>query len=692
MTDRQRLLVYGAILVLVAVLVFVPAVSGPWIYDDQLLIRDNAYAHTLTWWPRWWMTDFWNIGGEVLPRNAYWRPLVSTSYGIDWQLGGGSPLMFHVTNLLLHAGVAALTFVTLRRWIGSAWPAFVAALLFVVHPTKAESVAWISGRTDVICMLALLVTADGIARRLRRQPGGIALEVFGTLIAYTSKEQAIVLPVFAAVEAWVIAERGAIDWPMLVRMLRTAAPQIAAAVLYLVLRHFLMPIAAPSVGAGIPVGDHIQAVSESMGRFVALTVVPHDLSIQQGLIHISAGKPVHSVGYIVLGALAFVSLVGAAFAFRKRQPFVTIGIGFFLFTIAPTSNIIHTQLETLVSERFLYLPLLGIAYVAGVAIARTQRRWPAYMVLAIALVFSVQSFDRSRDYADEDVFWARERELHPTSPTAQRNAINHALRERHYRAALARTLELTRNDVDYQDVSVALQVAGLVANLTPDHDRATLTAIDQFCQDLLAAKSPAATLTTGAVSFTIPTTTTAFRRYLEIYKTRIIALRAQLQSRLGNNAEAVELAKTALGQCPRCADIVTSGALTIARAGYYDDALELLAESEGHIPVEPLSAMRNMIEKAQAAHEQAAQASGPASIQAHAAELAALELWGRAFDVLAPHEADIMRAPKFARGFAELAVRAGEPIAARRVLAGALSPGEIDQLVAQWSSVMGWTQ
>ena len=692
MTERQRTLAYGVVLVLVAVAAFTPALRGPWIYDDQLLIRDNAYAHSMAWWPRWWVTDFWNVGGELLPRNAYWRPLISTSYAIDWQLGGGSPVMFHVTNLLLHAGVAVLTFVTLRRWIGAAWPAFLAALLFLVHPTKAESVAWISGRTDVVCMLALLVTTHGIARRLRGQPGGIVLEVFGTLIAYASKEQAIVLPVFAAIEAWVLAGRGPIDRASLIRMVRTASPQIAVAFAYLVLRHFLMPIAAQNLGAGIPFGDHVQAVLESMGRFVALTVAPHDLSIQQGLIHVAAGKPVHSIGYIVLGAFALVGLIGVAVVSRRRAPFVTVGIAFFLFTVAPTSNIIHTQLETLISERFLYLPLFGFAYLVGAAIAGTRRRWPSYVALAVALVLAALSFDRSRDYADEDVFWARERELHPTSPTAQRNAINQARRERHYRTALARTLELTRNDVDYQDVAVALQVASLVSNLTPDHDRTTLVLIDQFCQDLLAAKAPAATLTAGPVSFTIPTTTKAFKKYLDVYGTRIIAMRAQLQSRLGNDAQALDLIKDALGRCPRCTDVVTTGALTIARAGDYDDALELLEESEGRVPAEPLAAMHTMIEKAQAAHEQAASSTGPASIQAHAAELAALELWGRAFDVLAPHEAEIMLAPTFAKGFGELAVRAGEPAVARRVLANVLPPAQIDQQISQWSAVMGWTE
>src|SRR6185436_6581678 len=119
----------------------------------------------------------------------------------------GTPAWFHIMNLVWHGVVGGLAFLVLRRWLGAHWPALVGALLFVVHPTKAESVAWISGRTDVICMIAVLLASQGIARRLRGERGGLLLEFAGTLLAYTTKEQAIVLPAFAAIEAWVASGR-----------------------------------------------------------------------------------------------------------------------------------------------------------------------------------------------------------------------------------------------------------------------------------------------------------------------------------------------------------------------------------------------------------------------------------------------------------------------------------------------------
>jgi hypothetical protein len=237
--------------------VFVPAVTGGWIFDDHALIERNPYIHSFHDWPRWFVTDFWNVSEEVLQfggRILYWRPAISASYALDWQLGGGSPVMFHATNLVLQAAVSALAFLTLRRWTGTLWPALGAALLFAVHPTKAESVAWIAGRTDVACMLAVLIASAGIARRLGGKHGGIALEAAGTIAAYLTKEQAIVLPCFAAVEIWVALDRPALDRAALVRMVRGALPQAAIAVGYLVVRTFVLPIRPAAQSSVVTLG------------------------------------------------------------------------------------------------------------------------------------------------------------------------------------------------------------------------------------------------------------------------------------------------------------------------------------------------------------------------------------------------------------------------------------------------------
>src|SRR5690606_18147798 len=100
----------------------------------------------------------------------------------------GHPGGFHVTNLALHGVVACLVFLTLRRWSGREGAALVASLVWAWHPTKTEAVVWISGRTDLLCTMGLLVAVLGAGRRFRGERFALPLEALGVALAFSSKE------------------------------------------------------------------------------------------------------------------------------------------------------------------------------------------------------------------------------------------------------------------------------------------------------------------------------------------------------------------------------------------------------------------------------------------------------------------------------------------------------------------------
>jgi hypothetical protein len=676
----------------VGVLAFLPAITGGWIYDDRPLIADNPYVHSFAEWPRWFVTDFWNVKAELvhfLPRILYWRPGVSASYALDWSIGGGSPLMFHITNCVLEAFACGLAYLVLRRWIGATLPAVAAAVLFVVHPTKAESVAWIAGRTDILCMIAVLVASTGFARRRAGKHGGIALEVGGTIAAYLCKEQAIVLPCFVAIEAWVALDRPALDLGVAKRLVRAAIPQAAVAIGYLAVRAVVMPIAVSEDVGRVPIVDHALAVLETLGRFFALSVAPHELSIQQGLVHTEHHALVHSPAYIAIGLASTVVLVALAWLLRRRQPMIALGIALYFVTLLPTSNVIYTNMATLISERFLYLPLFGLTFAVGGVLAaatgRTRGRLFALAIIAAGLLTAI-SLGRSADYQDEDAFWYRELTLHPDSRIARTEAFENYLRRHRYYDALALWQEHSPYDIAYDDpLLVAEHVATVMARLVPDHRANDLEQIDRFCDDVLARRP--AKLALLGVSFQIDPIRSD--KAFATSQQQLLVLRSDLQSRLGHDDAAIELARQGAELCPTCFSLLQPLSLALARAGRYDDALAVLG-TDVHAPEKDLAKAREQIDAAHALAEQAASATGPAALQERASELAKLDLWGRAFDVLAPYEAEIAKAPKFAEGFAELAVRTGEPEVARRVLAATKSPAEASALIAGWTAEMGW--
>ncbi len=699
---KVRPAVLAAAAAIIAAVVFLPAIAGPWIYDDRPLIAENPYVHSLSWWPRWFVTDFWDVNEALIrfgARIVYWRPAVTASYAFDWQIGGGSPAWFHATNLAYHAGVAALSFVLLRRWIGSSLAAFAAAVLFVVHPTKAESVAWIAGRTDVLCMIAILVATLGIARRLEGRRWGLLLEITGTLAAYLCKEQAIVLPVFAGAQAWVSAGRPAIDLAAVRRIIRIALPQTAVAMGYLVIRASVLPIEATQIARPLGFGDHAQAVLETMGRFVALTFAPHALSVQHGLVHFQNGHMLHSTSYVVVGAIGTVALIAAAVLARKRFPAATIGIAIYLLTLLPTSNLRYTEMQTLVSERFLYLPIFGLCFLVGAVLASVKGSWARagyVLVAACSLMSAASALSRAADFTDEGQFWAREQRLHWDSREALTYQLRVAHQEKRFESELQLLLELKQvfdrwDPITADDVRLAYQLGETLSRLTPDADAATLGKIDQFYRDMLDPVKHTAELSVRGVHLAIATKDEAYARKLDLFRARTLSMRADLQGRLGNHDAAMELADQAQLLCRTCVTVFAKAALAYARAGHYDVATRIIDDVVGAVPSETVTQIREILDKAQHARKMADATRGPEHLQARAYELAALELWGDAYAVLAPHKEAIKKAPRFATGFAELAFRAGHPDVARDVLAAVVPSSQIDDLLAEWARRMGWS-
>ena len=99
---------------------------------------------------------------------ANWHPLTWISLMLDCSLYGLNPARLHLTNVLLHAATVVLLFLVLRAITGRLWPSALVAVLFAVHPLRAESVAWVTERKDVLSGLFFVLTLGAYASYARR--------------------------------------------------------------------------------------------------------------------------------------------------------------------------------------------------------------------------------------------------------------------------------------------------------------------------------------------------------------------------------------------------------------------------------------------------------------------------------------------------------------------------------------------
>ena len=110
--------------------------------------------------------------GFTHAQTSNWIPLTTLSHMLDCQLFGLSAGAHHLVNVLWHAANAVLLFLVLRQLTGRLWPSAFVAVVFAIHPLRAESVAWISERKDVLSGFFFLLAVGAYARQARKPSAG----------------------------------------------------------------------------------------------------------------------------------------------------------------------------------------------------------------------------------------------------------------------------------------------------------------------------------------------------------------------------------------------------------------------------------------------------------------------------------------------------------------------------------------
>ena len=187
----NRPIVAGAVLFAITLLAYLPAFHGGFLLDDDLLLTANPLIKSPIGWLQFWHT---NTTPDYLP-------LMSDSFWLEWRLWGLNPSGYHATNILLHAVSAILFWLLLRRLrVPGAW---LAALIFAIHPVNVRSVAWIAERKNTLSMvfyLASLIAFEKWDDGRRRQAYWLSLVLF--VAGLLSKSSTVVLPAVLLILTW----------------------------------------------------------------------------------------------------------------------------------------------------------------------------------------------------------------------------------------------------------------------------------------------------------------------------------------------------------------------------------------------------------------------------------------------------------------------------------------------------------
>jgi hypothetical protein len=398
-----------ALVLLAAILPYLPAVRGEFLRDDVPYVLHNAVVVM----DRPWSDLFTQSLPPHSPLGLY-RPLTTLTFRLDRLVGGTQPLVYHLSSIALHALACVLLLFLLRR-LGLPQPwAALAAALFAVHPSHVEPVCSISARSELLAFIAVLgalfqVTA-GRPGRLGAAGGFVA-----ALAACLAKESGIIVLPLAALVVLLpgpaLEHRAARLIPVAlgcasavtIKWLTTGAIGLARAVQ-------AFPLLGP--------GERALLAVRLLGfDYPAMVLWPGALRHEDPLLYAEPllGAPL-AAGVVVVtaGALA------AWRAVARRSRWVVFVLFWFVAALLPYLHLFTSIGETTAS-RFLFAASVAPAVGAAVLARHLAGARPARGAIVLAgIVFAAAACStwRARDYRSEAALWQAELGRHADSPYA----------------------------------------------------------------------------------------------------------------------------------------------------------------------------------------------------------------------------------------------------------------------------------
>ena len=415
----HRLWLLTGLLLLLTVVLYWPSLHHGFVsYDDTDYVTKNPHVATgLSL-----VNMRWALSSGYA---ANWHPITWLSHMLDVQLFGLTPSGHHLTSLVLHAMNASLLFAWLRRLTGATWRSLCVAVLFVVHPLRVESVAWVAERKDLLSGLFGFLSLMAYTRYAR----GLAME----------SSSAFDLPEVAGRRSWpagffwglsllffalgLMSKPMLVSWPLVMLLLdfwplaRVSSKNIWRLVLEKV------PFFALAVGSslvtmvvqkhghaqyligGLSLGARIGNALISYCRYLGAQVWPVDLAV------FYPHPLTWPMGKVLLASAGLLGISAVSYSLRRRCPYVLMGWLWYLLTLAPVIGLIQVGGQAM-ADRYTYLPSVGLLIPAIWGMYDLTRDWTGHRVLlsamglvsvAICLVLTRQQLGYWKD--SETLFW-----------------------------------------------------------------------------------------------------------------------------------------------------------------------------------------------------------------------------------------------------------------------------------------------
>ncbi len=481
LSDRTR----TQALALILTLVFLAYLGTLWfqfVHDDRFQILGNTWLRSWKYLPRYFTADVWAFEYPAF-RGTFYRPVFLLWFRLQYLVFGLNPWGWHLCTVLCHVGVTLLVYYTAARLLGDRLAALFATLIFGLHPTHAEAVAWVSGVPEPLSAIFLFASYLFYLRK-RAEPAHARTFLVASLglyaLASLSKETAVILPliIFACEFLW--TDRTAPScWRTWVERSRKAfsvvAPYLGWFGIYMVVR-FLSLHGFQNTKEAHSFSSMILTWPSVLWFYIQHLIWPTHLSPFYSLEFYS-----HlDIRNVLLPAIP-VLIAGAGLWFwGKRSPQAAVATIWMIVPILPVLNLRAFVEGHLVHDRYLYLPSFGFALLAALGM-RLLKLGPARLLGQpavqlgfagiIALAMGLEVVQATACYANETTFFTYVTAVSTKGHTTERDLPALLGQQGHLDEAIRIYKEMWPTQPDSWDVNYNLGYAYYLTSKLPEADR-----------------------------------------------------------------------------------------------------------------------------------------------------------------------------------------------------------------------------
>ena len=341
-------IIFSACLITAVIIVaFLPCLKNGFVnWDDGIYVTNNPVIQKIS------PENIRHIFGSFFISN--YQPFTILSYLCEYHFFGSAPYGYHLISLILHLLNACLVFWLVYLLSRKTGVSVITALLFAVHPLHVESVAWISERKDVLYALFFLASLIGYLYSLRTPKPGkyYCLSLILFIFSLLSKAMAITLPAVLLSIDYLTGRKP--DKKMFVEKIPFFVLSCVFSVIA-VLGQYSSGAMRENITGAL---DKLAVAAYSIAFYLTKIFMPVKLACLYPRMEARLSPEL-----LVLPALYLILCIGLFLSARYRKKAV-FGNAYFLITVLPVLQFVPIG-ETLVADRYVYLPALGIFYLVA---------------------------------------------------------------------------------------------------------------------------------------------------------------------------------------------------------------------------------------------------------------------------------------------------------------------------------------